>query len=293
MSTSWLPAQSGTRRRRNLISTFMLALTVLAMLIAVTPLLFILGWLLIQGIRYLNLDFFLNDPAPIGEAGGGVRNGIIGTLIMSGIALLIAVPVGVLTGIFLAEYRSNPLATVVRFATDVLSGIPSIVVGIFVYTIIVLPRWFQGAAFSGFAGGVALAVIIIPILVRTTEEILRLVPSSIREAAAALGVPKWDYTLTVVVPSAFGGIATGVMLGLARAAGETAPLLLTTLGNNFYNTKLDQPMAALSLQIFTYAIAPFDEGRRLAFAAAFVLIMLVLLVNIATRYVFRVRSINL
>ncbi|MEI7645275.1 MAG: phosphate ABC transporter permease PstA [Chloroflexales bacterium] len=293
MSTTWLSVPSGTRRRRNAISTFMLALTVLATLIAVTPLLFILGWLLIQGVRYLNLDFFLNDPAPIGEAGGGVRNGIIGTLIMSGIALLIAVPVGVLTGIFLAEYRGNPLATVVRFATDVLAGIPSIVVGIFVYTIIVLPRWFQGAAFSGFAGGVALAVIIIPILVRTTEEILRLVPGSIREAAAALGVPKWDYTLTVVVPSAFSGIATGVMLGLARAAGETAPLLLTALGNNFYNTKLDQPMAALSLQIFTYAIAPFEEGRRLAFAAAFVLIMLVLLVNIVTRYVFRVRSINL
>jgi phosphate transport system permease protein len=181
----------------------------------------------------------------------------------------------------------------VRFATDVLAGIPSIVVGIFVYTIIVLPRAFQGAAFSGFAGGVALAVIIIPILIRTTEEILKLVPGSIREAAAALGVPKWDYTLTVVLPSAFGGIVTGVMLGLARAAGETAPLLLTALGNAFFNAKLDQPMPALSLQIFTYAIAPFEEGRRLAWAAAFVLIMLVLLINIVTRYVFRVRSINL
>ncbi len=293
MNTTWLATASGARGRRNVISRIMLALTVLATLIAVTPLFFILGWLLIQGIRYLNLDFFIKDPAPIGEAGGGVRNGIVGTLIMSGIALLIAVPVGVFTGIFLAEYRNNPVATAVRFATDVLAGIPSIVVGIFVYTIIVLPRWFQGAAFSGFAGGVALAVIIIPILVRTTEEILKLVPASIREAAAALGVPKWDYTLTVVVPSAFGGNVTGVMLGLARAAGETAPLLLTALGNAFFNAKLSEPMAALSLQIFTYAIAPFDEGRRLAFAAAFVLIMLVLLVNILTRYVFRVRSINL
>ncbi len=239
-----------------------------AAVIVLTPLLAIFGYLVVKGVGSLSWSFLTHPPAPVGEAGGGVGNGIVGSGIILGIACLIGIPLGVGAGIFLAEYGRNRLGYFIRFTADVLNGVPSIVIGIAVYGVVVMRQ----KHFSAFAGGVALGIMMIPTVTRATEEMLLMVPQSIREAALALGIPQWRSTLSVTLRVATSGVITGVMLAFARVAGETAPLLFTAFGNQFWNTKPNQPMAALPLQIYTYAISPFDEWHRQAWAASLVLI---------------------
>jgi phosphate transport system permease protein len=264
---------------RRLVNIGMNGLAALSALLVVLPLLLILAFLVYQGASSLNLDFFTHLPRPVGEAGGGMANAIVGTLLLIGLAACLGLPLGILGGIYLAESRDRRLPWLVRFLADVLNGVPSIVVGIFAYTLIVLPM----RRFSALAGGAALAVIMLPIVLRTTEEMVRLVPASLREAALALGIPEWKMVLRVVLPTARAGILTGVMVSLARIAGETAPLLFTAFGNRFWHQRLDQPIAALPLQIFSYAIAPYDDWHRQAWAGALVLIGLVFLTSLAAR----------
>ena len=263
----------------------MLGLSVLSALLVIAPLFIIFGYTLSKGIGSVNLDFFLHMPKPVGESGGGMANAIVGSLIMVAVGALIGLPVGIIAGIYLAEFGKNPFGSAVRFMSDVLSGIPSIVVGIVAYVIVVLPM----KHFSGFAGSVALAILMIPTVTRTTEEMIRLVPHSVREASLALGVPSWKTTLRIILPAATKGITTGILLGIARAAGETAPLLFTALGNRFWSTSLNQPMASLTVFIYDYAKAPYNDWNRQAWAAAFVLICIVFLVNILFRLVTRSR----
>ena len=239
-----------------------------AAVIVLTPLLAIFGYLVVKGVGSLSWSFLIHPPAPVGETGGGVGNGIVGSGIILGIACLIGIPLGVGAGIFLAEYGRNRLGYFIRFTADVLNGVPSIVIGIAVYGVVVMRQ----KHFSAFAGGVALGIMMIPTVTRATEEMLLMVPQSIREAALALGIPPWRSTLSVTLRVATSGVITGVMLAFARVAGETAPLLFTAFGNQFWNTKPNQPMAALPLQIYTYAISPFDEWHRQAWAASLVLI---------------------
>lgn len=239
-----------------------------AAVIVLTPLLAIFGYLVMKGVGSLSWSFLTHPPAPVGEAGGGVGNGIVGSGIILGIACLIGIPLGVGAGIFLAEYGRNRFGYFIRFTADVLNGVPSIVIGIAVYGVVVMRQ----KHFSAFAGGVALGIMMIPTVTRATEEMLLMVPQSIREAALALGIPQWRSTLSVTLRVATSGVITGVMLAFARVAGETAPLLFTAFGNQFWNTKPNQPMAALPLQIYTYAISPFDEWHRQAWAASLVLI---------------------
>jgi phosphate transport system permease protein len=265
--------------RREAVSAGMSLLTGLASLAVVAPLILILAFLLVQGASALNLDFFLQMPKPVGEAGGGMANAIVGTVIIIGLAVCFGLPVGILGGIYLAESRDRRLPWTVRFLGDVLNGVPSIVLGIFAYALVVRPL----GRFSALAGGFALGMIMIPIVLRTTEELVRLVPDSLREAALALGVPQWKVILRVVLPTAKAGIITGVMVAVARIAGETAPLLFTAFGNRFWSTRLDQPMAALPLQIFTYAISPFDDWHRQAWAGALVLIVMILVTSVVAR----------
>jgi phosphate transport system permease protein len=250
---------------------------------AVSVLVAVVSYVLYNGVRALNLDFFTRLPAPVGEPGGGVANAIVGTLIVVGIGALISIPAGVLAGIYLAEYGDNRFADLVRFLADVLTGMPSIVIGILAYGLIVVPM----QKFSALAGGVALAVLMLPTVVRATEEMLRLVPSTLREASLALGAPRWKTILYIVVPTASGGLATGAMLAIARASGETAPLLFTAFGNSFWNTSVVDPMAALPLQIFQYAISPYDSWHAQAWAGALVLVVLVLGLSAAVRLVAR------
>ena len=266
---------------RRLLSVVMSGLTFLAAIVVICPLLLILGFLVYQGISAINVDFFIHLPKPVGEPGGGVANAIVGSLIMIGLAVCVGLPIGILGGVYLAESRDPRLPWIVRFIADVLNGVPSIVFGIFAYTIIVLPM----RRFSALAGGFALAVIMLPIVVRTSEELVRLVPASLHEAALALGIPQWKVLLRVVLPTARAGIITGVMVAIARVAGETAPLLFTAFGNRFWHQGLDQPIAALPLQIFAYAIAPYDDWHRQAWAGALVLIGLVFVVSFAARVV--------
>jgi phosphate transport system permease protein len=239
-----------------------------AAVIVLTPLLAIFSYLVMKGVGSLSWSFLTHPPAPVGETGGGVGNGIVGSGIILGIACLIGIPLGVGAGIFLAEYGRNRLGYFIRFTADVLNGVPSIVIGIAVYGVVVMRQ----KHFSAFAGGVALGIMMIPTVTRATEEMLLMVPQSIREAALALGIPQWRSTLSVTLRVATSGVITGVMLAFARVAGETAPLLFTAFGNQFWNTKPNQPMAALPLQIYTYAISPFDEWHRQAWAASLVLI---------------------
>ncbi|HEY3357824.1 MAG TPA: phosphate ABC transporter permease PstA [Polyangia bacterium] len=260
-------------------------LCVLATLLAVVPLLSVLVWVTRQGLQGLDWSFFTRLPKPVGETGGGMANAIVGSLELVGVGCLIGVPVGVLAGVYLAEYGDNWLGRLVRFSADVLTGVPSIVIGIFVYTLVVLSM----RRFSALAGGVALALLMLPVITRTTEELLRLVPDSLREAALALGVPRWRATLRVVLRTAAPGIAVGVMLAVARAAGETAPLLFTAFNNRFWSHRLDQPIASLPVQIFTYAVAPYDDWHRQAWAAALVLVGLVLVLNLGARLLVRHR----
>jgi phosphate transport system permease protein len=269
---------SGLARRRA-VNRLMNGLAGLAALLVILPLVVIFGFLLYQGSAAINLDFFTHLPRPVGESGGGMANAIVGTAILVALAACVGLPVGILGGIYLAESRDRRMPWLVRFLADVLNGVPSIVIGIFAYTLLVLPL----RRFSALAGGVALGVIIIPIALRTTEEIVRLVPLSLREAGLALGLPQWKVILRVVLPTARAGIVTGAMVAIARVAGETAPLLFTAFGNRFWHQGLDQPIAALPLQIFAYAIAPYEDWHRQAWAGALVLIAMVFIVSLFAR----------
>ncbi len=277
---------SGTPRnlaRRKFVDKLMISLCVIAGIITILPLLYIFFFTTKSGLSSLNLDFFTQLPKPVGEEGGGMANAIVGSLILIGLGSIIGIPVGILAGIYVSEYSGSLTATLVKFTTDVLSGIPSIIIGIFAYGIIVLPM----QRFSALAGGFALGILMIPTITKITEEMLRLVPQTLREASLALGVSRWKTTLFVVVKTASSGIITGILLAIARAAGETAPLLFTSFGNSFWQSSIDQPMAALPLQIFAYAISPYEDWHRQAWAGAFVLILLVFVVNLIVRYVTR------
>jgi phosphate transport system permease protein len=269
--------------RRRLTNRLMIGLSGIAALIGMTLLALILGYTLVHGLSYLNLDFFTHAAKPVGEAGGGMRNEIIGTLILVGLASVIAIPVGLMTGLFLADFGSPNMASAFRFIADIMAGVPSIVVGVFAFAIVVKPMH----SFSALSGGVALAIIMIPIIARTAEEALRLVPVSQREAALALGITRWRSVLGVVIPGALTGIVTGIMLGVARIAGETAPLLFTALGNNFGFDGLLKPIGALPLQIFHFATSPFPEQKQQAWAGAFLLVMLVLVISLIVRWLSR------
>jgi phosphate transport system permease protein len=269
--------------RRKVVNIIMISLCVVAGIVTILPLLYIFFYTTKSGLTSLNLDFFTQLPKPVGEEGGGMANAIVGSLILIGLGSLVGIPVGILAGIYVSEYSGSIVSTIVKFTTDVLSGIPSIIVGIFAYGIIVLPM----KRFSAIAGGFALGILMIPTITKITEEMLRLVPQTLREASLALGVSRWKTTLFVVVKTASSGIITGILLAIARAAGETAPLLFTSFGNSFWQTSIDQPMAALPLQIFAYAISPYEDWHRQAWAGAFVLILLVFVVNLIVRYVTR------
>ncbi len=265
-------------RRRQLTSGVMTTLTALCALCAVTALVLILGYIAARGINALSFQFLLDTPKPVGE-GGGIGNAIVGTLILLALACVVGLPCGIAAGVYLAEYGAGRFGGLVRFVADTLTGVPSIIVGVFIYTLVVLPQ----KHFSALAGGVALAVIMIPIVARTTEEIVRLVPQSLREGALALGAPQWRVTTGVVLPAAASGIATGAMLAVARVSGETAPLLFTAFGSRFFNYYLDQPTASLTVQIYNYAISPYDEWHAQAWAATLVLMALILAINIVVR----------
>ena len=263
----------------------MIGMTYIAAALATLPLLFILFHLINKGASSLSADFFTHTPRPVGEAGGGMANAIVGTLVIIGLASTIGLPIGIGAGLYLAEKRTTPLAHTVRFLSDVLNGLPSIVIGIFAWQFLVRPA----GHFSALAGGAALGAMMIPLVTRTTEEMLRVVPISLREAALALGYPRWRSSISVVLRTALAGIATGALVAVARIAGETAPLLFTAFGNQFWSTELRQPIAALPLQIFTYAISPYDEWHTQAWAGALVLITLVLIISLAARWVTRSR----
>ncbi len=271
--------------RRRIITRLMVGLMVGAVVVAVLPLLLILGSLLFRGASALSLDFFTNTPVPAGEAGGGVKHAIVGTLIIIGMASLVGVPLGIAAGMYCVEFRGSRLAQVTRFVADVMNGTPSIVVGVFAWTVVVA---IQGH-FSAFAASVALAVLMFPMVMRTTEELLNLVPVSLREAALALGYSRWRTSLVVVLRTALPGIVTGSLLAVARIAGETAPLLFTALGSQYLSYAVDRPIAALPLVVYTYATGPFEEWHKLAWTAALVLIIVVLVLSIAARVVTKQR----
>lgn len=270
--------------RRRITDRAMTGLAVLTVAIVLLPLIAIFGYLVYRGLGSINWAFLTQTPKPVGEAGGGMANAIVGSCFILGIASIIGVPFGIGAGIYLAEYGRNRFGDVVRFTADVLNGVPSIVIGIVAYAIVVLNQ----KHFSAWAGGVALAIMMVPTISRTTEEMLLLVPTALREAAYGLGVPRWRTTLSITLRTATSGVITGVMLAFARVAGETAPLLFTAFGNQFWNLDARQPTAALPLQIFTYAISPYDEWHRQAWAGALVLIILIVgavaAVRIAVRH---------
>jgi len=268
-------------RFRKLVSAVMLSLTGVCAFVAVSVLFFILGYLAIHGGRSLNWDFFTKLPTPVGEAGGGMANAIVGSAKLLLLASLVGVPIGFFGGIYLAEFGGRSAGFVVRYAADLLNGVPSIVIGIFAYALLVLPL----KHFSTMAGAFALGVMMIPITLRSTEEFLRSVPRSLREGAMALGASKWRTIVTVIVPAAYRGILTAILLALARVAGETAPLLFTAFNNRFWSPGWRQPTASLPVMIFTYAVAPYDDWHRQAWAAGLVLLGLVLVVNIIARLV--------
>ncbi len=271
--------------RRHVTNKVMVGLTFGAAFVATLPLLFILGYLLLKGTTSINLDFFTRLPPPPGETGGGMGNALGGTLVLIGVAALIGLPVGIGSGLYLAEKRDSRLATIVRFLADVLNGLPSIVVGIFAWQVLVRPF----GHFSALAGGVALGAMMIPLVSRTTEEMIRLVPVALREAALALGYSRWRTSLAIVLRTALPGIVTGALVAIARIAGETAPLLFTALGNQFWSFRLSEPIAALPLQIYSFAISPYDDWHRLAWAGALVLIGVVFVISVAARAATRSR----
>jgi phosphate transport system permease protein len=264
---------------RKSLNAVMLSLTGVAAFAVVSVLFLILGYLLMHGGTSLSWDFFTKLPKPVGESGGGMANAIVGSLKLLLLAAVMGLPVGLLAGVYLAEFGGKTFSFVIRYTTDLLNGVPSIVIGIFAYSLVVLPV----KHFSTLAGGVALAMMVIPITVRSTEEFLRAVPGSLREGAMALGASKWKTIATVILPAASGGIMTGMLLALARVAGETAPLLFTAFSNRFWSPGWGQPSASLPVMIYTYAIAPYDDWHRQAWAAGLVLLMLVLLANLGCR----------
>jgi len=274
-----------TLRRRRVVNGIMLTVFVGAAVLAVLPLIFIFLHLLTLGIGSLSWDFFTKMPKPVGEAGGGLANAIVGMIILIGIASAVGLPVGVGAGLFLAERKGTKLANGVRFLSDVLNGLPSIVMGIFAWQFLVRPV----GHFSALAGGVALGAMMIPMVARTTEEMVGIVPVALREAALALGYPRWRTSLSIVLRTASAGIVTGALVAIARIAGETAPLLFTSFGNQFWSLSLGQPMAALPLQIFSYAISPYDAWHSLAWAGALVLIALIFIISLVARIATRAR----
>jgi phosphate transport system permease protein len=276
--------------RRKLLSSLFVGACGLSILIALVPLALILFFVLSQGFQALNWEFFTRLPRPVGESGGGMANSIVGTLLLVGLASLMAVPVGVVSGIYLSEYPGTRLTSAVRFAADTLNGVPSIVIGVFAYGIAVLP--FK--QFSALAGSLALGIMMVPIIARTTEELLLLVPGAMREGALALGATRARAVFTVIVPAALPGIITGIILALARIAGETAPLLFTSFNNRFFSTSLTEPVSSITVQVFTYAISPYRDWHRQAWAGALVLVTIVficsLLARLATARVERMRG---
>jgi phosphate transport system permease protein len=278
-------ASSYSRRHflRKFKSNCMVGLTVLATAIALVPLFLVLGYLFSKGASSINWNFFTRTPAPVGQSGGGMANAIVGTFELVAVAIVMGVPVGIGAGIYVAENPAVWFARTVRFAADVMMGIPSIVIGIFVYAVLVQPA----GGFSTLAGAAALAIIMVPLVTRTTEEMILLVPRELREAALALGVARWRTTLSVVARTAASGIATGIILAIARVAGETAPLLFTAFGNRFWSTSLTQPIASLTVQVYTYAISPFADWQRQAWAGALVLTAIVLALEVGVRWLTR------
>jgi phosphate transport system permease protein len=266
-------------RTRIAVNTVMTSLTAACAMFAIAILILILGYIAIRGVSSLSIAFLIDTPKPVGE-GGGIGNAIVGTLILLGVASAVGLPFGIAAGVYLSEFGRGWFAHSVRFITDTLTGVPSIVVGVFVYTLIVVPM----KHYSALAGALSLALIMVPIVTRTTEEMIKLVPNSLREGALALGAPQWRVTMGVVLPAAASGIATGAMLAIARVSGETAPLLFTAFGSRFFNFYLDKPVASLTVQIYNYAISPYDEWHAQAWAATLVLMALILSINIIVRF---------
>ena len=275
-----VPAISWRRRATDRVMT---ALAVLTVVLVLVPLIAIFGYLVYRGVGSVNWAFLTQTPKPVGEAGGGMANAIVGSALILAIASVIGVPLGVGAGVYLAEFGRNRFGSAVRFTADVLNGVPSIVIGIVAYSIVVLYQ----RHFSALSGGVALAIMMVPTICRTTEEMLLLVPQALREAAYGLGVPRWRTTLSITLRTATSGVITGIMLAFARVAGETAPLLFTAFGNQYWNLHLNQPTAALPLQIYVYAISPYDDWHRQAWAGSLVLIILIVTSVAAVRYVVR------
>jgi phosphate transport system permease protein len=269
--------------RRRITDHVMTGSAVLTVILVLVPLFAIFAYLVYRGVGSINWAFLTQTPKPVGEAGGGMANAIVGSGFILALASILGVPVGVGAGIYLAEFGRNRFGDVIRFTADVLNGVPSIVIGIVAYSIVVLTQ----KHFSALAGGVALAIMMIPTITRTTEEMLLLVPQALREAAYGLGIPRWRTTLSITLRTATSGVITGIMLAFARVAGETAPLLFTAFGNQFWNLRVNQPTAALPLQIFSYAISPYEEWHRQAWAGALVLIILIVTAVSAVRYAVR------
>jgi phosphate transport system permease protein len=263
----------------------MTTLTSASAALAIVALILILGYIAVTGVQELNLSFLINDPKPVGEPGSGIANAIVGTLILIGIASAIGLPIGILAGLYLAEFSTNRFGMVLRFLIDTLTGVPSIVVGVFAWTVLVKPM----GHFSALAGGASLAILMMPIVARTTEEMIRLVPHSMREAALALGAPVWRMSLGVVLRAAMGGVATGAMLAIARIAGETAPLLFTALSYNYMSTDVMSPIASLTYQIYYYAGSPYEQWHAMAWAATLVLVSMILAINIGVKVLARNR----
>jgi phosphate transport system permease protein len=284
------PAATNLRilRRRHTVNALMAGLVGLAAVLATLPLVVVLFYLLEKGWSSLQWHFFVSMPKPVGEVGGGMANAIVGTLILIGLASMVGLPIGIGAGLYLAEHRGSRLANATRFLSDVLNGLPSIVMGIFAWQFLVRPI----GHFSAWAGSIALAAMMVPQVARTTEEIVRTVPVSLREAALALGYARWRTSLTIVLRTATAGVVTGALVAIARIAGETAPLLFTAFGNQFWSTKLNQPMAALPLQIFTYAVSPYDDWHAQAWAGALVLIALILVISLIARFATRGRFVG-
>jgi phosphate transport system permease protein len=274
-----------TLRTRRVVDRMAVGIAGLCTVALLLPLALILGYLVTKGVSALSLDFFTQLPKPVGELGGGMANAIVGSATLVALACVMGLPIGILTGVYLAEHGRTPLGATVRFCADVLNGVPSIVIGIYAYTLVVLPM----KGFSAYAGGIALGVIMLPIIARTTEEMIRLVPTSLREASLALGVPAWRTTISVVLRTARSGILTGIMLAIARVAGETAPLIFTAFGNQYWQSGLRGPIASLPVQIYTYAISPFEDWHRQAWAGALVLMTLIAATSLSMRLITRNR----
>jgi phosphate transport system permease protein len=282
IAASAQPTVPSVSWRRRIVDHAMTAVATLTVILVLVPLIAIFGYLVYRGIGSINWAFLTQTPKPVGESGGGMANAIVGSAFILTIASVVGVPVGIGAGIYLAEFGRNRFGDSIRFTADVLNGVPSIVIGIVAWSILV-----RGRGFSALAGGMALAIMMIPTITRTTEEMLMLVPQALREAAYGLGIPRWRTAVSITLRTATSGVITGVMLAFARVAGETAPLLFTALGNTFWNLRYDQPTAALPLQIYSYAISPYDEWHRQAWAGALVLIVLIVSAVAAVRYAVR------